>query len=331
MTRNGNDSPKTILLTFDVELFFRKSGSARRSILEPVDRLLEIFAQTGTRATFFIDTLYLQKMRDTAGLAGERELLENQIQWMVAGGHRAELHLHPHWLDAEFRNGEWIFPTYRSYRLQTLPPDRITDLIVKGANLINGIAGRAIPGYRVKAYRAGGWCIQPFQPLADGFRQAGIRIDSSVVPGMTGDNGYHQFDFRASCRNAVYRFTTDPLKEDPNGEFLEVSITPDQRSMVRKSALFLDRVFRRKSYRACGDGQGLPMKTDFWSRLAADTTFLTLERVSPRALVRTVRSAGCSTLTFLSHPKNMSASSYECIRRLAGEKGFSFLTLTDLL
>ncbi len=102
------------LLTLDYELFFKKSGDAYLSLLKPTDDLLKVLEDTGGKAVFFVDTIYLNLLRTSA----EPENLElykkfeEQLRDIVARGHRIELHLHPHWLDARQVEREWVFQSY---------------------------------------------------------------------------------------------------------------------------------------------------------------------------------------------------------------------------
>ena len=59
---------KKIILSFDYELFFGyKSGTVRKSLIEPTNKMLDAMDQVGAKATYFVDYLmlkYLEKEND---------------------------------------------------------------------------------------------------------------------------------------------------------------------------------------------------------------------------------------------------------------------------
>lgn len=66
----------------------------------------------GAKGTYFVDYLMIKKLRDIDEEKARKDLLliEKQLVDIVKRGHRVELHIHPHWLDAKYLgNGEWDF------------------------------------------------------------------------------------------------------------------------------------------------------------------------------------------------------------------------------
>ena len=78
----------------------------------------------------------------------------------------------------------------------------------------------------VTSYRAGGFCIEPFRRIAPLLAEAGIFIDSSVVPGARLDDSSKGFDFSSASDTAWWRFDDSPLVPVEDGPFVEVAITP---------------------------------------------------------------------------------------------------------
>ena len=112
---------KPCLLTFDYELFFKESGTPQACLLAPTYDLLTLLDKTGGKVTFFIDALYLRRLQEAREHAETYAWIESQIKTMVEKGHRIELHLHPHWLDATWNTSKesWDFPSlfrHQSYR-----------------------------------------------------------------------------------------------------------------------------------------------------------------------------------------------------------------------
>lgn len=151
-----------VLLTFDYELFFGRSGSPQKCLFEPANALLSYLKNINICATFFVDVLYLMRIKEEDQARADLLTIRQQLQKLVLHGHRIELHLHPHWIDAEYKNGNWIFPHYQHYRLQSLSRQIIKEIFVKGTSELENIAQEVVPGYKITAFRAGGGVFNLF-------------------------------------------------------------------------------------------------------------------------------------------------------------------------
>ncbi len=248
---------KKIILSYDYELFFGdKSGTVLKSIIEPTNKLMDVMEQNGFRGNFFVDYLMfreLEKQEDERAVA-DLEMLKKQIRDMVKRGHRVELHLHPHWIDAKYNgDGTWDFADFTHYSLSSLDEETIVGMFHKGTDYLNKLAAEVEPGYKIVAFRAGGWAVQPFDKLKKGFEASGIKIDSSASLGVYCEKKEQGYDFRVMPDKAMYRFSEDVCKEVENGEFLEVPITSYHRSVIMA---LLDRLYGRigQHYQRFADG-----------------------------------------------------------------------------
>ena len=55
---------RKILITLDYELFFGQSGSIEKSIIEPTEKLLSILDRFNIKASFFVDSGYILKLKE---------------------------------------------------------------------------------------------------------------------------------------------------------------------------------------------------------------------------------------------------------------------------
>lgn len=212
-----------IFLSLDYELFFgTTSGSAEKCILEPTRRLMQISTRTGIHMTFFIDAGYLWKLQTLVAEQDElkRDLasVSSQIRQLVAEGHDCQLHIHPHWEDARYENGRWVFPVHR-YKLADFSKEEAAEILERYAGILYTISGQ-----KLHSYRAGGWCLQPFDHVKEAFEKLGIRQDSTVFPGGCNVNEIYNYDFRTVKTNAAYRFENDLTRVEQEGHFLELPI-----------------------------------------------------------------------------------------------------------
>ncbi|AZN43298.1 polysaccharide deacetylase family protein [Paenibacillus albus] len=314
------DLTKTILLTFDYEVFFNRPGTFERCILEPVDELIRLMEQHQMGATYFIDMLYYSRLLEQEETKLTALAMKRQLQRLVQAGHRIEPHLHPHWLDAEWEDGNWAFPHYKRYRLQSLSEDEILAILHEACRMLEEIAREVDPSYKVMAYRAGGWCIQPFDKLVKAFGASELLVDSSVAPGMRGDSEAHYFEFSHVKPVDYYRFECDPTLVSPQGSFVEIPISTYHRSAYNKLRNKVFNRFYRRRLRQFGDGRGIPLNTDFRKKWLATTEMVTLERMYPNKLMQIIKQSKQSVVNIISHPKGLSPISMECLLKLAESK-----------
>ena len=58
---------RTVVLTFDYEIYFARSGTAERCLIAPVDQLLRELDAVGASACFFVDATHMLRMREERG------------------------------------------------------------------------------------------------------------------------------------------------------------------------------------------------------------------------------------------------------------------------
>lgn len=215
--------PQLILLSLDYELFFHRSGSVEKCLFEPCDALLRATRSLPVKPTVFVDAGMIIAMRRCAAAA--RQLLQvesavsRHVESLARAGWEIQLHVHPHWEDSRWAEGRWDFNGTR-YQLSEFTGDEVDRILGQYMDCLATLSGR-----KPTAYRAGGFCVEPFSPFANQFWAAGISVDSSVVPGALLRGQDRGFDFRASPRSDWWEFDTSPLQPRAGGRFLEVPLS----------------------------------------------------------------------------------------------------------
>ena len=70
----------------------------------------------------------LEKLSDERAKS-DLKLMKEQVKDMDRRGHRIELHLHPHWIDAKYNgDGTWDYTDYTHYSLYSLDAVSYTHL-----------------------------------------------------------------------------------------------------------------------------------------------------------------------------------------------------------
>jgi len=301
-------------------------------LLAPTYDLLTLLDKTGGKVTFFIDALYLRRLQEAREHAETYAWIESQIKTMVEKGHRIELHLHPHWLDATWNTSKesWDFPSYEHYAIQTLPQDKIREIVYDCTELLNGIARTVQYDYQVKAYRAGGWCVDPFEKIATALLNAGIMVDSSVIPGFIMSGTTHHADYSDINPTAFYRFDHDLRDAVPNGQFIEIPVNCYKETVKNKLTNVLSRNIHRLSSRPYGDGLGLSIIArrtilgklySFLTRQANLQLYSLDGYVNFQSLRKNLDNSLLDFITIVAHPKSLTKSSLRAIE-LLGKKGY---------
>lgn len=314
-------STKTILLTFDYEVFLYRSGSPEKCMLEPTDKLLNLFKQNKIQSTFFVDVLYLWKLKQE-GLNEIYNQIESQMRRMVAEGHRIELHLHPQWIEGDYQNGDWTFGALNYYRLQQLPKEKVPELFQIGLDILNGIAQKEDANYQVFSFRAGGLCIQPFAELKPIFEQYHLTVDSSVAPGFKRHNANLQYDFTKAPSKEFYHFDDEPAKEVKGGPFIQIPLSTFDRGISDK--LFEKSNFATEGTTIYGDGQAVNMNDGgsnglvhrLITKLKTHKQLYSFDLLNSPLMVKKLLEERPKLINVLSHPKLLSPYAFSEMERL---------------
>lgn len=317
-----------ILLTYDYELFFgAKSGSPGRCMLEPTNRLLEILDRADARATFFIDVGYLVRCRSLDVEKDNHDAVVRQIRQMLSQGHDVQFHIHPHWEDCTYRSGAWLINTDR-YRLHDFSTDDAAGIIRRYSAVFEEVVGSA-----PLAFRAGGWCLQPFNHIADALFDVGVRIESTVFVGGRNVSAGRSFDFRGAPTAEWWRFDTDPLRPSHTGRFMELPITAQRVGPAFYWRVAVSRLLSGSLHSQWGDGQSVPQsKSQMLSLLLFKSIApLTVDGVKASLMWRAYQeSVGRKVLIAVGHPKAQTAYSFDVLEELLSAAAAErFITISE--
>lgn len=312
---------KEIIFSYDYELFFGKdSGTVEKSIIYPTNKILGHLEKYGYKGNFFVDWQMLKYIKETNTQRNNDDyrLLENQIKDIVARGHRIELHIHPHWVDAKYiGEGKWDFSNFSHYSLWSFTEEDIANMFVEGKQLLESIARTVIPDYTIVAFRAGGWAVQPFDNLKRAFLEVGIKVDSSVAYGANYKCDYSYYDFRGDVIKDLseYRFTDDVMKPVSDGDFLEIPISTYKRHLYHKIS---DRIYRIVTKRSYPITDGTHARDDLKATIVhTKMALITISKRSPLTVLLGVLSQKDNLVTIIDHPKDYSISNKDSFALLS--------------
>ncbi len=246
-----------IFITLDYEIYFGKNhGTVERCIIYPTSELIRIAEKHNVRFCFFVDCGFILKLNEFRKqypqLEKDYSAITKQVKYLSDSGHDIQLHIHPHWEDSSYNGERWIIDVSR-YKLADFNETEIADIVYRYKKVLTDITSKTI-----FSFRAGGWCLQPFNKIKKAFIDNGITLDSSVFKNGFYTSDQYSYDFRNAPDKAIYHFDDEPTKEVENGVFIELPI-----SSIRNSPLFFWRLFllgRKNPYlhKPLGDGTAMP-------------------------------------------------------------------------
>lgn len=201
-----------LLLTYDYELFFNKSFASEEEVLiQPTYEIAKALSSEGVPATFFVDTPSLITYR-RHGLEEFPNKVKEQIDFLLNENHDVQLHIHPIWFQAGYKNSEWVFNN-DYYSLKSF--SNVKDIIEDSKFCLDELAGDN-PNYHCCAFRAGGFCYSPVKEITEALLGLGIKIDSSVCKGLKMNTLAQQFDYTETPKDVNWFFDSDNMFRETN-------------------------------------------------------------------------------------------------------------------
>lgn len=213
-------------------------------------------------------------------------------------------------------DGTWDFGNFSRYSLSAFSSEEVLDMFEKGTELLNGLASQVSPGYRVCAFRAGGWAVQPFANLAEAFFKTGITIDSSVARGLEYRDNYSAYDFTGAPDKSLFRFEGDVCREDRSGRFIEVPITTYSRCLAYRGVDFISRRISRKKLSVITDGTHCRPDLSPAATPRTSKAMFTLSRISPLSVAAAffLNNRKGEVSVFIDHPKDFTYSALDAMK-----------------
>ncbi len=177
----------------------------------------------------------------------------NQIERALQSGHDVQLHIHPHWM-----NSSWIDGDYRPSRSFALSdfssataPNDIAGIVGRSYDFLSELCKRSTENYLCVAYRAGGNNLAPGTDTILGSLYAkGIRIDSSILKGFRFQSGISRVDFSGMPKAANWTIPpSGPLNAEGNAGIYEIPIAGRPRTPLNNLPFLVNRVIHaRRAY-----------------------------------------------------------------------------------
>ena len=238
-----------ILLSFDHELSLGGSPSYARDLFEPTREILKLASDLEVPITLFTDVCCALRFREW----DKRHFFEpfvDQVQRTIREGHDVQLHLHPHWIDTEYRGGRFRPSSHYSlgcFERRTWPND-IHGIVERGVSFLQDLCLPVDSRYCCIAFRAGGFCLAPATGrILSALYESGIRIDSSIAKGNTFSSQLWSVDHRCMPDQANWYISPDgPIDQSAGYGLYEIPIASRPRTPTNNLPFLVKRVMHRR-------------------------------------------------------------------------------------
>jgi hypothetical protein len=213
-----------LVLTNDWELYGDGSGDFYEVQHNPTLDMLQLLNKYNAKMTFmaeFAQQLYHQKYGEIDTLGKIANDWVQILQKAIAEGHDAQLHFHPQWINAIYEDNKWHFAT-ENWSIAKINEETISYYLRKGKDLFENELIKVNPNYKVCAFRAGAYQIEPSDKVIPILEDLGIKLDTSVTKGLSFPG---EFDYSNVPSNSIpWRVGRKDIKSKGNSSVIEFPI-----------------------------------------------------------------------------------------------------------
>jgi hypothetical protein len=216
-----------LIISNDWELYGDGSGDYFEIQYRPLQALLDRVETYGAKLTVMAEVgQQWAHKKISEKESGAREIVdswESILMDTVKRKNDVQLHLHPQWLNAEYKNKKWNLD-FNYWAISRLPEAKIEKVLEEGKQYLDSLLKPINPDYECIAFRAGAYCIEPSQVVIQKLLKSGIICDTSVSKGMYNPSFY---DYRDAYSNVLPWFVSpEDIKYKGNNEarLLEIPI-----------------------------------------------------------------------------------------------------------
>ncbi len=214
-----------LLIEDDFELMGNGLGNVAYHQYIPGNFLMNVAEAIDIKLTFMVDVaqqlVVRQYSHKNANLKFQEKLWDETIQLIKRRGFDVQLHLHPQWLDAKFDGTH--FKLGNNWNLGRTPRPQQTKLIEDSIAYLTDLLKPVDPNYKVHAYKAGSWGMQPSEDLFNCLADNGIKVVMGVRKGMKIDSAGVDY---TSLEEPVFPYFPNYKDINKVGQQGDISIIP---------------------------------------------------------------------------------------------------------
>jgi hypothetical protein len=229
-----------ILITLDYELPAHKAFDVSRYMIKPTNKLIEICQNNGAKLTIMLEIAELwafeksenSEFKELIGYDPAHQI-RKQLEYAIKLGHDVQLHLHPQWIGAKWRNNNWKL-NYDKYRLPEIRYNELVKIFRRGKNDLEKHLSPYCNDYACVAFRSGNWNTQPSNKYLKALKNAGLKCDTSVFKWGYSNSLAANLDYRSAYSHIMPWFTSEEDINIPGlrSGIIEIPIYTERSSLL---------------------------------------------------------------------------------------------------
>lgn len=185
-------------LTDDWELRGNGAGDIEEIQFRPMRELVRIYNRHNVRSTFNAEVMqqltFRRFEREFPELRRLADSWDAHVIEAFRQGHDIQLHLHPQWTKAEYRDGNWKLSG--DWSILNYDEQEAYRLLSAGKQYLENLLRPVNPDYACVSFRAGSSVIAPSPFILNTLVRLGIQLDMSIVGRMYHDTRNVRIDYR---------------------------------------------------------------------------------------------------------------------------------------
>jgi len=190
--------PKVIIIfEDDWELWGNGLGNVAHLQYLPLLYLIGLANKFEIKINFMVEVLqqlaFIKYSSGNRNLSIQSNLWDECIILMKENGHDVQLHLHPQWYNCTYRDG--FFKLNNDWNISNYEPNDRQSMISSSIIYLENLLKKIDQNYRVMAFKAESWAMQPSQGILSDIENSGIRIVIAGGRGIRKITNYINIDY----------------------------------------------------------------------------------------------------------------------------------------
>jgi hypothetical protein len=221
------------IFTLDYEIHGNGDGCPHELMVEPTNRMMEVFEEYGAKLTIMADVAEILKFKEYKDQTGRDDYhydaIAAQLRDAIRRGHDVQLHLHASYFNAQNENGRWK-QDWSEYNFAGLSLERLNQIVSLGKQYLEDLLKPVSSDYECIAFRAANWAVSPSRNVVRALLNNGIRIETSVFK-YGQRKGIVGFDYSNAHSDLVPWLAdeSDICRHNDAGQLMEIPIYCERR------------------------------------------------------------------------------------------------------
>lgn len=252
-----------VLIEDDWEVMGRGTGNVADLQYLPALAMMNIMERYNARMTFMVDVahqLVLKRHTHIPDVRVQSRIWDETVLQMKERGFDVQMHIHPQWSNASFKDG--LFHVNDQWNLGLHSPEVIEKLVCESIEHLNALLLPQFPDYKVCAYKAGSWGMQPAEKVLPVMARHGIKLIMGAREGLSAPN--QQVDYVGLEESRLpYSPAMDDLKKIASeaNDLTVIPLQPYAPDLITFARLAIDAIkgkFRSKPRTSYYHSEGVP-------------------------------------------------------------------------